>query len=297
MQPPTPPSMRRSTTCPPIPRLAKGRVVLEPRKVSGGAAAGSPAFVRLQDVSRQLESLISSRSQGRPQQDLGPRPSRSAPPIRGSAGKPDPALRHQAYHRRISTMPVEVNPAEVNSPRARERSAPTPLSGKSRWSRSPADLRRSRREGSGGGGPHQRAPPVHFGYLRLFLVPVGHPVYHGDRSELSVGPSGPTRQQSAGYGTLIDGFSMAGGVILMNVIFFSALSWAVAFAPPSSLVLLLLSGLLSSGGGMLFLYLLAMGGTFLGSLWIGYRYAMAPYLLIDHPEQGAGAAVRESEAM
>ena len=44
-------------------------VVLEPRKVSGGAAAGSPAFVRLQDVSRQLEALI-SRSRGRPNKDL-----------------------------------------------------------------------------------------------------------------------------------------------------------------------------------------------------------------------------------
>ena len=48
--------------------LAKG-VVLEPRKVSCGAAAGSPAFVRLQDVSRQLEALI-SRSRGRPNKDL-----------------------------------------------------------------------------------------------------------------------------------------------------------------------------------------------------------------------------------
>lgn len=48
--------------------LAKG-VVLEPRKGSGGAAAGSPAFVRLQDVSRQLEALI-SRSRGRPNKDL-----------------------------------------------------------------------------------------------------------------------------------------------------------------------------------------------------------------------------------
>lgn len=111
-------------------------------------------------------------------------------------------------------------------------------------------------------------------------------------------PMEVNRRQPTGYGALIDGFSMAGRVILMNVvIFFSALGWAVAFALPSSLVLLLLSGLLSSGGGMLFLYLLAMGGTFLGSLWIGYRYAMAPYLLIDHPEQGAGAAVRESVAM
>ena len=48
--------------------LARG-VALEPKKVSGGAAAGSPAFVRLQDVSRQLEALI-SRSRGRPNKDL-----------------------------------------------------------------------------------------------------------------------------------------------------------------------------------------------------------------------------------
>lgn len=106
------------------------------------------------------------------------------------------------------------------------------------------------------------------------------------------------RQQPTGYGALIDGFSMAGRVILMNVvIFFSALGWAVAFALPYSLVLFLLSGLVSSGVGMLFFSLLAMGGAFLGSLWIGYRYAMAPYLLIDHPELGASAAVRESVAM
>ena len=106
------------------------------------------------------------------------------------------------------------------------------------------------------------------------------------------------RQQSAGYGTLIDGFSMVkpGDPDECHHLF-SALGWAVAFALPSSLVLLLLSGLLSSGGGMLFLYLLAMGGTFLGSLWIGYRYAMPwpPICLIDHPEQGAGAG--ESVAM
>ena len=48
--------------------LAKG-VVLEPKKTTGGAAAGSPAFVRLQDVSKQLEALI-SRSRGRPNKDL-----------------------------------------------------------------------------------------------------------------------------------------------------------------------------------------------------------------------------------
>ena len=106
------------------------------------------------------------------------------------------------------------------------------------------------------------------------------------------------RQQPTGYSTLIDGFSMAGRVILMNVvIFFSTMGWAMIFALPFSLVLLLLSGLISSNSGMLFLYFIAMGGTFLYSLWISYRYAMAPYLLIDHPEQGATAAVRESVAM
>ena len=48
--------------------LAKG-VVLEPKKTSGGAAAGSPAYVRLQDTAKQLEALI-SRSRGRPNKDL-----------------------------------------------------------------------------------------------------------------------------------------------------------------------------------------------------------------------------------
>jgi metallo-beta-lactamase family protein len=48
--------------------LAKG-VVLEPRKTSGGASAGSPAYLRLQDVSKELELLI-SRSRGRPNKDL-----------------------------------------------------------------------------------------------------------------------------------------------------------------------------------------------------------------------------------
>jgi metallo-beta-lactamase family protein len=48
--------------------LAKG-VVLETRPRSGGASAPSPAFLRLQDVSKELELLI-SRSRGRPNKDL-----------------------------------------------------------------------------------------------------------------------------------------------------------------------------------------------------------------------------------
>jgi metallo-beta-lactamase family protein len=48
--------------------LAKG-VVLEPKKTTGGASAGSPAYLRLQDVSKELELLI-GRSRGRPNKDL-----------------------------------------------------------------------------------------------------------------------------------------------------------------------------------------------------------------------------------
>ena len=48
--------------------LAKG-VVLETKPKSGGASAVSPAYVRLQNVSKELELLI-SRSRGRPNKDL-----------------------------------------------------------------------------------------------------------------------------------------------------------------------------------------------------------------------------------
>ena len=48
--------------------LAKG-IVLETKRTTGGASAPSPAFLRLQDVSRDLADLI-SRSRGRPNKDL-----------------------------------------------------------------------------------------------------------------------------------------------------------------------------------------------------------------------------------
>ena len=48
--------------------LAKG-IVLEPKPISGGASAASPAFVRLLDVSKYLQQVI-DRSRGRPNKDL-----------------------------------------------------------------------------------------------------------------------------------------------------------------------------------------------------------------------------------
>ena len=48
--------------------LAKG-VVLERRPVAAGVATGSPAYVRLQNVAKELEALV-GRSRGRPNKDL-----------------------------------------------------------------------------------------------------------------------------------------------------------------------------------------------------------------------------------
>ena len=48
--------------------LAKG-VVLEVKKTAGSASAPSPAYLRLQDVSKSLADLV-SRSRGRSNKDL-----------------------------------------------------------------------------------------------------------------------------------------------------------------------------------------------------------------------------------
>ncbi len=63
--PPTP--YEEVTTCPPIPRWPRA---CWPRKVSGGAAAGSPAFVRLQDV--PPAGSPHQPQPGPPQQGSGP---------------------------------------------------------------------------------------------------------------------------------------------------------------------------------------------------------------------------------
>ena len=101
------------------------------------------------------------------------------------------------------------------------------------------------------------------------------------------------RRQETGYGTLIDGFSMAGRVLLMELyIFGCTLCWALAFGTAGGLALLLLDWL-----PPVLLVLLFYGAVFGITLWISYRYALAPFLLMDRPEAGAIAPVRESVAM
>ena len=101
------------------------------------------------------------------------------------------------------------------------------------------------------------------------------------------------RRQQVGYGTLIDGFSMAGRVLLMELyIFGCTLCWALAFGTAAGLMLFMLGWL-----PPVLLVLLFYGAVFGITLWISYRYALAPFLLMDRPEAGAIAPVRESVAM
>ena len=102
------------------------------------------------------------------------------------------------------------------------------------------------------------------------------------------------RGQQPGYGTLIDGFSMAGRVLLMELsIFARTACWVALFSVLTVLLLFFLALWLPP----ILIALLLYAAVIVVALWISYRYAMAPYLLMDHPEAGPFAPVRESIAM
>ena len=97
-----------------------------------------------------------------------------------------------------------------------------------------------------------------------------------------------TRSQQAGYGTLLEGFGIAGRVIAMNLLI-------LLFTFLWSLLLIFVTTILAFFVlDSLFLQLLVMAGIYAAVFAIMLRYAMAPYLLADYPDDGAGAAVRRS---
>ena len=100
-----------------------------------------------------------------------------------------------------------------------------------------------------------------------------------------------TRSQQAGYGTLLEGFDIAGRVIAMNLLI-------LLFTFLWSLLLIFVTTILAFFVlDSLFLQLLVMAGIYAAVFAIMLRYAMAPYLLADYPDDGAGAAVRRSVEM
>lgn len=107
------------------------------------------------------------------------------------------------------------------------------------------------------------------------------------------------RGETTGFGCLLDGFGMAGRVLLMQAhIFLRMLLWCMACAMALSVVLTAVILLLD-----LDLYVLYLLGwlmiplIYLAVMLFTIRYALSAYLLWDYPDAGPGTAVRRSAEM
>ena len=101
-----------------------------------------------------------------------------------------------------------------------------------------------------------------------------------------------SRKLSPGLGSLADGFSVALLVIMTStLIFLHTLAWSLRCIPVVWLGLIPV--LLSPGLSFLVIPVL-IAGIMIFSYWVSLRYALAYYLLADHPDHGAFAAVRRS---
>lgn len=97
------------------------------------------------------------------------------------------------------------------------------------------------------------------------------------------------RRLDPGMGSLIQGFSVAGRVILMELsIYLRILGWAVCIAVIFIIPLVLAATTLPA------LIVPCIAAIYAASWAIMLRYALAPYLLADHPDDGVSAAVQRS---
>lgn len=104
------------------------------------------------------------------------------------------------------------------------------------------------------------------------------------------------RNEGPGYKCLFDGFAKFGRVLLMEFLIglFTGLWTLLGMVP--YLVLLFTAVFTQSAGMMVVAVLFAVAGTIFG-VYMGLRYGMAPYLLIDHPSYTAMECIDESKAM
>ena len=94
-----------------------------------------------------------------------------------------------------------------------------------------------------------------------------------------------------GAGSLIQGFSIPGRVVMMELlILLRILGWTIGFAILLSPFLMLLTA-------SPVLYWIALGAVSVLLTIVTLRYSMAPYLLADRPDDGASLAIRRSVAM
>ena len=103
------------------------------------------------------------------------------------------------------------------------------------------------------------------------------------------------RQLNPGLNSLIQGFSVVGRVLLMEIgIFLRTMGWyfLVALALSVPVFILMVSGV-GAGLGMMVL-LLYFAALIITLIVLSLRYALAPYLLADRPDDGASASIYRS---
>ena len=93
------------------------------------------------------------------------------------------------------------------------------------------------------------------------------------------------RKLNPGMGSLLQGFTVTGRVIIMNLLIaLRTLGWAMLFCL-LAIPFTIFSPVLAFLGGM---------AAALAAMFVALRYSLAPYLLADHPDDGASAAIRRS---
>lgn len=95
------------------------------------------------------------------------------------------------------------------------------------------------------------------------------------------------RRLEPGLGSLMEGFSVAGRVIWMELLItLKVMGWCVLLALP---VAFLTGGMMPPA-----LYAIVLGGVILAVQLICLRYSLSPYFLADHPEMGGPIAIERS---
>ena len=103
------------------------------------------------------------------------------------------------------------------------------------------------------------------------------------------------RKLDPGVGALIQGFSIPGRVVVMNLlIILRMFGWMLAFSLLLSAVLLPVLSVMTVSPA---LYLAYLGALYVLMMIFMLRYSMAPYLLADRPDDGASLAIRRSVEM
>ncbi len=105
------------------------------------------------------------------------------------------------------------------------------------------------------------------------------------------------RGEQGDFGCLIDGFSMAFQVILLEfLVFLRAFLWILAGCIPATIVVTILVLLLPTWAAIL-VYIVFLIFVFLYTYCVMVRYDMTMYVLIDHPERGVNYALSQGITM